>query len=29
MIERVRTLLHRRPPKRARFSIFDYRIFQI
>ncbi len=29
MLARVRKYLHGRPPKQERFSIFDYRIFQI
>ena len=29
MLTRVRMFLHGRPPRRERFSIFDYRIFQI
>ena len=29
MIARVRLFLHGRPRKLERFSIFDYRIFQI
>ena len=29
MIERVRMLFRRRMPRAERYSIFDYRIFQI
>jgi len=29
MLARVRMFLRERPPKLERFSIFDYRIFQI